>query len=427
MVTWPLTDSRSRVLAVCSHPVQYMAPLLRRMAQHPRLDLSVAYCTLKGAQAAHDPEFNTTVQWDVPLLEGYSWQEIPNHGSGAESFWGLNNPGLGKLIRVGKFDAVLCYLSYRCASFWISYFACRRSGTAFIFGTDASSLVPRSGGTWKHTVKKALWPKLFSLADQVIVPSSATRELMLSLRIPEERITLTPYSVDNDWWMAQSHNVDREAVRAEWGATPQACVILFCAKLQPWKRPLDLLRAFAQADHAHALLVYAGEGPQRPELERETAALRVGDHVRFLGFKNQSELPAVYTAADLMVLPSEYEPFAVVVNEASCCSCPVVASDRVGAARDLIAPVDPTLIYPCGDVLALTRLLRNLLADRVRLLELGRAARRRMETWSPRENIAGTIQAIGRAVAQSRRHMSTAPVVPSSTNEYSGKGRQRPS
>ncbi len=145
-----MPEPRYRVLAIGSHPVQYMAPLLRRMAQHPQLDLSVAYCTLRGAQSAHDPEFNTTVQWDVPLLEGYAWQEIPNHGSGAESFWGLYNPGLWKLIRTGKFDAVLCYLSYFCASFWISYFACRRSGTAFIFGTDASGLLPRSGGPWKN-------------------------------------------------------------------------------------------------------------------------------------------------------------------------------------------------------------------------------------------------------------------------------------
>ncbi len=92
-----------------------MAPLLRRMAQHPRLDLSVAYCSLKGAQPTHDPDFNTTVQWDIPLLEGYSWRKIPNRGDGGESFWGLNNPGLGQLIREGKFDAVLCHLSYPCA------------------------------------------------------------------------------------------------------------------------------------------------------------------------------------------------------------------------------------------------------------------------------------------------------------------------
>ena len=180
---------------------------------------------------------------------------------------------------------------------------------------------------------------------------------MLSLHVPPERVTLTPYSVNNEWWIAQSEKVDREAVRANWGAAPHTSVILFCAKLQPWKRPLDLLRGFAQARLSDALLVYAGEGAQRQELEREAIALGVGERVRFMGFLNQSQLPAVYTAADLMVLPSEYEPFAVVVNEASCCGCPVVASDRVGAASDLIAPVHPGLIYPCGDLRALSSLL----------------------------------------------------------------------
>ena len=371
-----------------------MSPLLARMARHPELDLSVAYCTLKGAQPAHDPDFNTTVKWDIPLLEGYPWQEIPNRGSGAESFWGLRNPGLSKLIRAGKFDAVLCYLSYLCASFWISYFACRYSATAFIFGTDASSMVPRSGGSWKASLKAAYWPMLFSLADQVIVPSSPTRDLMLSLRIPAERITFTPYSVDNEWWTAQSGKVDREAVRASWGATPQTTVILFCAKLQPWKRPLDLLHAFAQANLSDALLFYAGEGAQRAELEREASALGVSGRVRFLGFLNQSQLPAAYTGADLMVLPSEYEPFAVVVNEASCCGCAVAASDHVGAAMDLIAPVDPGLIYPCGDLQALSRLLRELCGNRGRLRELGLTARDRMTCWSPESTVAGTVAAV---------------------------------
>ncbi len=397
-----MLETRYRVLAICSHPVQYMVPILRRMAQHPQLDLSAAYCTLRGANPAHDPEFNITVKWDIPLLDGYHWQEIPNRGSGAESFWGLRNPGLFKLIRTGKFDAVFCYLSYLSASFWISYFACQRAGTAFIFGTDASSLAARNGKSWKTLLKRAYWPKLFSLADQVIVPSTPTRDLMLALRIPPERITLTPYSVDNDWWMAQSEKVNRSAVRAEWGAKQDTFVVLFCAKLQPWKRPLDLLRSFAQANLSNALLIYAGEGPQHQELEREARDLGVANRVRFLGFKNQSELPDVYTASDLMVLPSDYEPFAVVVNEASCCGCPVVASDRVGAAPDLIAPVNPGLIYPCGDVQALAKLLGELRADGDRLKMLGQAARQRMTTWSPRENIAGAVDAIQHALTRKR-------------------------
>lgn len=399
---WGLAEPRYRVLAIGSHPVQYMAPLLRRMTRHPQLDLSVAYCTLRGAQPAYDPDFNTTVQWDIPLLEGYSWKEILNQGSGQDSFWGLYNPGLWKLIRKEPFDAVLCYLSYLSASFWISLIASKVSGSAFLFGTDASSLVPRSGGAWRFRLKKVVWPRLYALADQVPVPSSAGRDLMLSLGLPPERITLTPYVVDNDWWSAQSQLVDREVTRSQWGATTDTCVILFCAKLQPWKRPMDLLRAFAQANVANSLLVFAGEGAERQELESEALRLSISDCVRFLGFCNQTQLPAIYTSANLMVLPSEYEPFAVVVNEASCCACPVVASDHVGAARDLIAPVDPRLIYPCGDVDALATLLRNLCADRERLCQLRTAFRQRMSSWSPADNVAATVEAVAAAVRHRR-------------------------
>lgn len=137
---------------------------------------------------------------------------------------------------------------------------------------------------------------------------------------------------------------------------------------------------------------------ERQKLEKEAAVLRVSHRVRFLGFLNQSQLPAVYSSADLMVLPSEYEPFAVVVNEASCCCCPVAASDRVGAARDLIAPVDPDLIYSCGDLRAISALLSRLCRDRGRLRELGRLARNRMTTWAPEDTVAGTVAAVTAAL-----------------------------
>jgi glycosyltransferase involved in cell wall biosynthesis len=397
-----LSEPPYRVLVIGSHPVQYMSPILRRMAQNSEIELQVAYCSLKGALPSHDPDFNTTVQWDIPLLDGYSWKEIENIGSGRESFLGLWNSGLWSFIRQGRFDAVLCYLGYRCASFWISYFACRLSKTAFIFGTDASSMVPRNGSGWKLRFKKLFWPLLFTLADQVIVPSNATRNLMLSLRIPADRITLTPYSVDNEWWTTKSLEVDRAAIRETWGAAPDTTVVLFCAKLQPWKRPLDLLQAFAQVRIPGSLLIFAGEGVLRAEIEHQAALLGMTEQIRLLGFVNQSLLPAIYTAADLMVLPSEYEPFAVVVNEAFCCGTPVVASDRVGAARDLIATVDPSLVYPCGNVPALAHLLGELLPDRERLRALGRRSRIRMTTWSPTDNIAATLEAVRTALKRLR-------------------------
>ncbi len=416
-----MPDRRYRVLAVASHPVQYQAPLFRRMAKHPSLDLQVAYCTLRGAEASLDPEFGANIQWDVPLLDGYSWTHVPNRGSGAESFFGLFNPGLWKLIRSGNYDAVVSYVGYVRASFWIALAAAKLSQAAFLFGTDATSLTPRDGRAWKIKAKKYLWPRLFRLADQVIVLSGGGADLMRSLRIPPGRITLTPFVVDNDWWMQQAKQVDRAAVRASWGVSANDLVVLFSAKLQQWKRPLDLLRAFANAGLSNAYIVFAGEGPLRPQLEAEAASLGIASRVRILGFVNQSHLPAVYTSADLLVLPSEFEPFGLVVNEAMCCGCAVAASDRSGAARDLVEPVDPRLVFPCGDIGALAKILKESATDRPRLQSIARAGWAHIQTWSPERNIACTAEAVRLAVSRTGRREIEYP-----SDSVAPAGRQGP-
>ena len=193
--------------------------------------------------------------------------------------------------------------------------------------------------------------------------------------------------------------------------------MLFCAKLQPWKRPADLLQAFATIKPARGLLVYAGEGPLRANLEAEAAALGVAGRVRFLGFANQTQLPAIYTSADLMVLPSMYEPFGVVVNEAMLCGCPVAASDHVGAARDLIEHGRTGFAYPCGDTDALAAILRQALENRGQLSVMGGAARARMESWSPRENIDAAVEAISRGIARVRGGVMGSKAVPASATD----------
>jgi glycosyltransferase involved in cell wall biosynthesis len=399
-----MADRRYRVLAVATHPVQYMTPIFRRMAKHPSLDFKVAYCTLRGAEASHDPEFDANIQWDVPLLDGYPWAHIPNRGSGAESFFGLFNPGLLKLIRSGNYDAVLCFIGYVRATFWIACIASKFRKAAFIFGADATSLTPRDGRNWKIPIKRFFWPRLFRLADQVIVPSSDGRDFMCSLGIPRDHVSLTGDCVDNDWWMAQSKLVDRAAVRESWGVSPNDAVIVFSAKLQQWKRPLDLLRAFAKANLPKAFLLFVGTGPLLTQLESEAASLGVASRVRFFGFVNQSQLPAVYASADLLILPSEFEPFGLVVNEAMCCGCATAASDRCGAARDLVAPVHPEFVFRCGDIEALAELMRKATADRARLKELGRAALAYVQTWSPERNIAAAVEAIRMATSRLSRN-----------------------
>ena len=410
-----MTNRKLRVLTISSHPIQYGAPLFRLMASHPKLDFQVAYCSLRGAESGYDPEFGAHVQWDVPLLDGYKWTHIPNRGDGAEKFWSWRNTGLWKFIRQGNFDAVISHVGYVRATFWIAYLAARSVGIPFIFGTDASRIEPRDESRWKLAVKRVIWPAVFSLSGQVLTASSAGRDMMTSLGFPADRVSMTLDTVDNDWWLAQANAVDRVETRRSLGFEPIEKIILFCAKLQPWKCPMDLLQAFASAAIPNAKLVFAGDGAQRAELEKEAAARNIADKVQFLGFVNQSQLPRLYKASDLMVIPSRYEPFGLVVNEAILSGCPVIASDHVGAVRDLVSHGDTGYVYPCGQTDALALLFQNIFSDVARLDSIRQNALQRIKTWTPQASADALVEAVERALA---RKAGAIPVATVSSEKY---------
>ncbi|BAZ24821.1 group 1 glycosyl transferase [Kalymmatonema gypsitolerans NIES-4073] len=394
-----MSERKYRVLIVVTHPIQYAVPIFRLMAQHPQLDILVAYCSLQGVQPSLDSGFGVEVAWDIPLLDGYSWIQVPNQSPkpGLGRFFGLINLKLWEQIRTGAFDAVVTYTGYTYASFWIVAAAAKVSGIAFLFNTDAHELASRNH-RWKVHLKKLLLPYIFDLADTVIVLSSAGVEFIKSLGIPKERIELTPFVVNNEWWITHAKQVNRAAVRQQWGILEGSPVIVFCAKLQPWKRPQDALQAFAKANVAGSYLVFAGSGPLQSQLEAEAKTLGVAERVRFLGFVNQSQLPSVYCSADLFVFPSEHEPFGVVVNEAMLCGCPVVVSDKVGARYDLVHHNNTGFVYPCGDVNTLAAIFQDTLSNKEKLEQIKEAAVKRIASWSPEMHVNAFVQALEKAV-----------------------------
>jgi glycosyltransferase involved in cell wall biosynthesis len=209
---------------------------------------------------------------------------------------------------------------------------------------------------------------------------------------------LTPYVVDNEYIESVAARTDRERVRAEWGIPGDAHVVAFCAKFISRKRPHDALRAFARARVSNGYLLMIGDGPLAGALKAEAAQLGIAERVRFTGLVKYSRLPQLYTAANVLVFTSEREPYGLPVNEAMICGVPVIASDRVGAAEDLICEGKTGFTYPCGDVDQLGALISETLDNPQRLQQLGQAARRRMQVWSPRENAGSTLEAVEKVI-----------------------------
>lgn len=400
----PRAATRRRVLLLATHVVQYASPLYRLLAADRRLDLQVIYCSLQGAEPGVDPEFGREVKWDLPLLEGYPWMQVPNKARrpGLGRFFGLWNPGLWKLIRNGSFDVVVLCTGYMFASHWIALLAAKSKGIPVIFSTDTSVIESRDRAGWKSWIKPQILGWAYRSADVLMTISRAGREVASRVGMPAERIASVRSVMDKTEWQERVAQFDRSRIRDEWNVPREAPVAFYCAKLQVWKCPLDLVRAFAQAAVPGAYLVMAGDGPQRGEIEAEIAKLGLSASARLLGFVNTSQLPGHYKAADVLVLPSRYDPCPFVVPESMFSGTPVILSDAVVGRADMIDPGKSGFLYPCNDVGALAALLRKTLSNRALLNELRNGVELQMKSWTAQDYMDSFIDGIDLAISRKR-------------------------
>lgn len=158
--------------------------------------------------------------------------------------------------------------------------------------------------------------------------------------------------------------------RASLATPPEAKVVLCLARLHP-KKGLDTLLA-AMAEVPGAVLWLAGEGELRRALEAQARRLGVAERVRFLGWREDKG--ALLRAADVLVVPSRYEPFGTVVIEGWQAGVPVVAARADGPAAT-IRDGETGLLVPVDDAPALAAAIRRVLSDRMLALSLALAAK----------------------------------------------------
>ena len=128
-------------------------------------------------------------------------------------------------------------------------------------------------------------------------------------------------------------------------------------------------------------------------LERRSAELGWGS-IRFLGFKNQTELPAYYDLCDVFVLPSFHEPWGLVINEVMNAAKPVIVSDHVGCAPDLVNHKGNGYIFRACDIDDLYRALRFVLDDKERCRAMGQKSLEVINRWGFEEDITGLRKAL---------------------------------
>jgi glycosyltransferase involved in cell wall biosynthesis len=141
---------------------------------------------------------------------------------------------------------------------------------------------------------------------------------------------------------------DKDAWREKFNIQPSAKIILCVSKHNEREAPWDSLHAFASIDSEELHLLIVGDGSRHSELVQRSKDLGIRN-ISFAGYVDFSELPAIYSIASVFVHDSHNEPWGVSVQEAIACDVPVVASDKVGSAVDLINPGVNGFIFKAGD------------------------------------------------------------------------------
>jgi len=339
-----------------THPIQYYSPWFRFIENEaPDLRLTVVYAS-EPTPEQQGVGFGASFEWDVPLRNGYRNEVLrpsrPGDDFGSDRFWGLDSPEIVGAIEASAPDAVL-------VSGWHSItqvraiLACRRRGIPLLYRGD-THLAHRELGATRLWRARTRW--FLRRFDAYLSVGVRTHAYLRSFGVSEDTVFHSPHAVDNHFFAERAAPFQtargRTQVRRELSLEGDTHAVLFVGKLTAHKRLEDLIRALARLRSPVVALV-AGAGPQE-EACRSLAAER-GVAVRWLGFFNQSQLARIYAAADCLVLPSDWETWGLVVNEAMATGLPCIVSDRVGCAPDLVEPGRTGEIFPMGDVAELAR------------------------------------------------------------------------
>ncbi len=390
-----------RVAFVNTHPIQYFAPLYRYINAHSSIEAVPIYLSDHSLRGAVDKGFGHAVTWDVDLLSGMS----PIFAKGAETrtvetgVFKMMVPQVWSLIRNGNFDAVVVH-GHATGANHVAWAAAKSIGIPIFTRGEMHLDLVRS--TSRSLVRDLIMPWFYRAYDGVLAIGSANQDYYRAMGVPERKISLFPYSVDNDRLIAASTlDPDQRAeVRQRFEIDLDRPAILYASKFQARKYPDDLIRACAalQAEGLAFNLVLAGAGEMDAEL-RALAASFPDLKTVFTGFVNQSELPRLFGACDAFVLQSRDEPWGLIVNEAMCAGLPVVVSKEVGCVKDIVREGVNGFAIPAQDVGALTSALRTLLLDPAKLKAMGSASRDIIRGWSYRECLIGLADALEKSGA----------------------------
>jgi glycosyltransferase involved in cell wall biosynthesis len=378
-----------RVTVVSPEPTPYRAPLFDLLAERPDLDLTVVYAakTVAGRPWSVEPRHRSVFLRGVSLPGA---RRLIRHDYPV-------TPGVVRALEAAQPDVVV-------VSGWSTFGAqaaiawSRARRIPYIIHVESHDLEQRAG--WRRAVKGTIVPRILGGASSSLVVGAAALDSVVARGASPERVRVFANTIDVSAWGRRAVELaaGRAGRRAEAGLADDDVVVLCVARLAPEKGIDTLARAIAATGDERLVLLVAGQGPELERLLDLCSELGVRSSMG--GNFPEDELAEQYVEADVFALLSRHEPWGVVVNEAAASGLPLVLSDRVGAAHDLLVDGENGFVVAADDVDATAAALERLADDPELRRSMGTRSRELVRDWGYEPSVESFVAAVREATSR---------------------------
>ncbi|WP_158305928.1 glycosyltransferase family 4 protein [Anaeromyxobacter sp. Fw109-5] len=331
--------------------------------------------------------------WDVARADVACCILPGKHLFLARRDWALHvNVGMAKAIRNHR-ATVVAVAGYDNPSYWLALAAAKLMRLPVVLWSGSHGL---SGRTQRGPVRW-LKERFVRAADAYLSYGSMAAEYLVELGALRGRIVVGSNAVESSVF---ANGTARDTARNEHRIGDEQ-IVLFSGQLIERKGLEVLIRALGRASSSAHLWV-VGNGPDREKYERLASEVLPG-RTRFFGHRKYAELPGIYAAADVFVMPSLVEVWGLVLNEAMASGLPVIASRQAGATADLVIGKDTGLAFDANSVDDLAAQLRKMLGDPALRARYGANGRELVSRLDTRRYAADFLKAAELALAARAR------------------------
>lgn len=374
--------------------------MYRVINSHPDLEVTALFLSNFGMEKHYDPEFNAEVEWGSSQFTGYSWKVLSTQDCDTRlnGFFSVICPGVWREITRSNYDVIWLH-GYNYFGLILAFLAAKFANKRVFYRSETHLRLNRS--PFKRIIRDTALRIYFKMIDGFLAIGTLNRRYYETLGVPAHKITLVPYSVDNEKFypVLDVEKATRTKRLSAFGLDSTLPTIIFCSKFSVRKNPELVLRAFNKFcdGDQRANLLMAGSGPLLDSVRR-TADTFNSRNIYFAGFVSQNELPSLLQCGDLFVLASENEPWGLVINEAMASGMPILSTSSIGSAYDLVEDGVNGTYLPELSVECIARHFAKLTRDGEALRGMGLKSIEKMHSWDYRACLDGVVknlQAIG--------------------------------